>query len=301
VQLASGSQQIATDREKLAEVSSHILLPFDFVLPREGRTVERADIEELVKGALDKSDVADMKPKYLERIIDELYKDYSSRPPTVFVEEEEEEEYEEGERPPLLNPMKVLTSLQEHYKKYDPELLSKSEDSLICLVDGIVGAAERNRKDLWDANDAVEDMLVKTFGNKEQAKQLAENSCPLVVGKAEKSPHYSPSESKEGAAMWEFIKEGRRIGKEVLTENPSVWSSPDGRFRVEQWGDKDFTVVEILSTDPTAIALGEDCRVWPQRFKTLQGAIRKASKLAGVRYTENTVETVLGDGPGEGR
>lgn len=83
--------------------------------------------------------------------------------------------------------------------------------------------------------------------------------------------------------------------------NPSAWTSPDGKFRVEQWGENDFTVVEILYTDPTARALGEDARVWPARFKTLKGAIRKASKLAGVTYSENPAETVLDRSRREGR
>jgi hypothetical protein len=87
----------------------------------------------------------------------------------------------------------------------------------------------------------------------------------------------------------------------TTAENPTSWSSPDGRWRVEEWGPQDFTVVEILSTDPIAAALGEDARVWPARFKTIQGAIRKASKLAGVTYTANTVETILDPTRREGR
>ena len=83
--------------------------------------------------------------------------------------------------------------------------------------------------------------------------------------------------------------------------NPTAWSSPDSRWRVEEWGPQDFTVVEILSTDPIAAALGEDARVWPARFKTLRGAIKKASKLAGVTYSENTAETVLDRSWREGR
>jgi hypothetical protein len=89
--------------------------------------------------------------------------------------------------------------------------------------------------------------------------------------------------------------------KRKAKANPTAWSSPDGRWRVEEWGPQDFTVVEILSMDPIARAMGEDARVWPARFKTIQGAIRKASKLAGVTYTANPVISILDPTRRDGR